>query len=95
MNTFKRLKEFYWPFRIHLIISLIFLLLMTAITVVYPIILQLTIDDVILLGKYEWVPYLALGFIALMIVKGISSYITQYRGDLFGIKAVYKLRNAL
>lgn len=95
MNTFKRLKEFYWPFRSHLIISLIFLLLMTAITVVYPIILQVTIDDVILLGKYEWIPYLALGFIALMLVKGVSSYITQYKGDVFGIKAVYQLRNAL
>lgn len=68
---------------------------MTVVTVVYPIILQLTIDEVVLLGKYEWIPYLALGFIAIMIIKGISSYIHQYRGDLFGITTVYKLRNAL
>ena len=68
---------------------------MTVITVVYPIVLQLTIDEVILLGKYHWIPYLALGFVGLMIIKGIASFINQYQGDLFGIQTVYRLRNAL
>lgn len=95
MNTFKKLKSYYWPFRSHLYVSLIFLLIMTAITVVYPIVLQLTIDEVILLGKYHWIPGLALGFVGLMIVKGIASFINQYQGDLFGIQTVYQLRNAL
>ncbi len=74
---------------------MVFLLLVTAITVVYPIILQLTIDEVVLKGKYNWIPYLALGFIALMAVKGIATYINQYTGDLFGITTVYKMRNSL
>ena len=95
MNTFKKLKEYYWPHRSHLFLSLFFLLIMTVITVVYPIVLQLTIDEVILLGKYHWIPYLALGFIALMVVKGIASYINQYHGDIFGIQTVFHLRNAL
>jgi len=95
VNTFKKLKIYYWPFRFHLFVSLIFLLIMTVITVVYPIVLQLTIDEVILLGKYHWIPYLALGFVGLMIIKGIASFINQYQGDLFGIQTVYRLRNAL
>lgn len=71
------------------------MLLITGITVVYPIILQITIDEVVLGGKYAWVPYLALGFIGIMIIKGAGTYIHQYTGELFGITSVYKLRNAL
>jgi ATP-binding cassette subfamily B protein/subfamily B ATP-binding cassette protein MsbA len=58
-------------------------------------ILQVTIDEVVMGGRYEWIPYLALGFIAIMAVKGVATYIHQYTGDLFGITSVYKLRNAL
>lgn len=95
MNTFKKLDQYYRPFVKYFIWSIVFLLLVTAITTVYPIILQLTIDDVVLGGKYNWVPYLAIGFIILMAIKGLATYINQYYGDLFGIKTVYQLRNAL
>ncbi|RLQ95923.1 ABC transporter ATP-binding protein [Falsibacillus albus] len=95
METFKKLKEFYWPYKKYFITSMVFLLFVTGITVIYPMILQVTIDDVILKGKYDWIPYLALGFIGIMIVKGIATFINQYTGDLFGITSVYNLRNAL
>ncbi|WP_442599324.1 ABC transporter ATP-binding protein [Neobacillus sp. D3-1R] len=95
MNTFKKLKPFYWPYVKYFFWSIAFLMLVTAITVVYPMILQVTIDDVVLGKKYNWVPYLAIGFIILMFIKGIATYINQYYGDMFGIKTVYKLRNSL
>ncbi|MBM7692444.1 ATP-binding cassette subfamily B protein/subfamily B ATP-binding cassette protein MsbA [Peribacillus deserti] len=95
METFKRLKQFYWPYRNYFFISLAFLLLVTGITVLYPIILQITIDDVVLRRKYSWIPILALSFVSLMAVKGFATYINQYLGDLFGIISVYKLRNSL
>ncbi|MCA1059342.1 ABC transporter ATP-binding protein/permease [Rossellomorea aquimaris] len=95
MDTFKKLKAFYWPYKRHFIISMIFLIFVTGITVVYPMILQVTIDDVILQGKYEWIPYLAFGFIGIMAVKGVATFIQQYNGDLFGITSVYRLRNEL
>lgn len=95
MEIFKKLKPYYWPFKKYFIYSIIFLLLVTAITVVYPMILQLTIDEVVLKGKYNWIPYLTIGFIALMAVKGAATYINQYTGDLFGITSVYKMRNSL
>jgi ATP-binding cassette, subfamily B, multidrug efflux pump len=95
MDTFKKLKPYYWPYVKYFIWSIVFLLLVTAITTVYPIILQLTIDEVVLGEKYSWVPYLSIGFIILMAFKGIATYINQYYGDLFGIKTVYKLRNSL
>jgi ATP-binding cassette, subfamily B, multidrug efflux pump len=95
VETFKKLKPYYWPFKKYFIYSLVFLLLVTVITVVYPMILQLTIDEVVLKGKYHWIPYLVIGFVSLMLVKGVSTYINQYTGDLFGITSVYKMRNSL
>ncbi|CAM3804525.1 ABC transporter ATP-binding protein [Aeromicrobium ponti] len=95
METFKKLKQYYWPFKNYFMWSILFLFIVTAITAVYPMILQVTIDEVVMGGKYEWIPYLALGFIAIMAVKGAATYIHQYTGDLFGITSVYKLRNAL
>lgn len=95
LETFKKLKDFYWPCKRYFIWSIVFMFLITGITVVYPIILQVTIDEVVLGGKSEWIPYLAFGFIGIMIIKGLGTYVHQYTGDLFGITSVYKLRNAL
>ncbi|MBS4189042.1 ABC transporter ATP-binding protein [Bacillus sp. FJAT-49705] len=95
MEVFRKLKMYYWPYKGYFFWSIGFLLIVTAVTVVYPMILQITIDEVVIGGKYEWIPYLALGFIGIMIVKGVATFIHQYTGDLFGITSVYKLRNAL
>ncbi|MBM7552935.1 ABC transporter ATP-binding protein [Thalassobacillus pellis] len=95
METFKKLKEFYWPYKKFLLSSLVFLMLVTAITVVYPVILQKTIDDVVAQERYSMIPYLAGAFIMLMLIKGFATYFHQYLGDLFGITSVYKLRDEL
>ncbi|RXI98070.1 ABC transporter ATP-binding protein [Anaerobacillus alkaliphilus] len=95
MKTFLRLKQFYWPYKKYFLGSILFLFFVTAITVVYPVILKVTIDDVILAGNYNLVPYVALGFIGIMVIKGIATYYHQFFGDLFGIKTVYELRNSL
>lgn len=68
---------------------------MTLITVVYPIILQITIDEVVLNDRYELIPYISIVFLGLMVIKGISTFSFQYLGELFGMTSVYKLRNAL
>lgn len=95
METFKKLKQYYWPYKKYFFISTIFLLIVTAITVIYPIVLQLTIDNVIISGQYDWIMPLTIGFMAIMAVKAIATFFQQYTGDLFGIKSVYKLRNVL
>ena len=68
---------------------------MTIITVVYPIILQQTLDEVVLKNRYGLIPYIALVFLVLMIIKGFATYFHQYLGDLFGVATVYELREAL
>ncbi|MFP5108794.1 ABC transporter ATP-binding protein [Neobacillus sp. C211] len=95
MFVLKKLKSFYLPFKRDFIWSLLFMLIVAAITVIYPVILQVTIDDVVLGRQYDWVPWIALGFIALMAVKAFSTFIQHYLADMFGIKSVFMLRNAL
>ncbi|HLR15057.1 MAG TPA: ABC transporter ATP-binding protein [Bacillota bacterium] len=95
MDVFKRLQQFYWPYKKYFIYSLISLLFVTSITVVYPIVLQITIDDVVLKDRFDLIPWIALVFFGLMGIKGIATFIHQYLGDLFGVTAVYKVRESL
>jgi ATP-binding cassette subfamily B multidrug efflux pump len=95
LEIFKKLKEYYWPNKYLFFWSLFMLLVTLLITVAYPIILQQTIDRVITGKQYDLAWTLAGIFIALMVVKGFATYIGQYTGDMFGIRSVYELRNAL
>jgi len=95
LNTFKKLKHFYWPYKKYFIWSIICMLIVTSITVVYPIILQITIDEVVAEQRYGLIPYICGVFLGLMMVKGISTFFFQYLGDLFGMTSVYKLRESL
>ncbi|MDM5316925.1 ABC transporter ATP-binding protein [Fictibacillus sp. b24] len=95
MDTFRRLKDFYWPYKKYFYLSILTLFLVSGITVVYPMVLQFTIDEIIIKGEYSFVPYVAIGFIILMAIKGAATYSHQFYGDLFGISSVYQLRESL
>ncbi|SDC68701.1 ATP-binding cassette, subfamily B/ATP-binding cassette, subfamily B, MsbA [Terribacillus halophilus] len=95
MRIFQKLKEFYWPYRRNFYLSLLFIAIVTAATVVYPIVLQITIDDVVLGNQYGLIPIISAGFIVLMLLKGIANFLQQYLGDLFGVQTVFKMRNSL
>src|SRR5699024_8634165 len=95
MEVLKKLKQFYSPYKKYFISSLFFVLIVTAITVVYPMVLQITIDDVITAGDYDLIPLLSISFILLMAVKGAANFAQQYLGVLFGAHSVYLLLDTL
>ncbi|MBU6080531.1 ABC transporter ATP-binding protein [Allobacillus halotolerans] len=95
MEVFKKLKQFYWPYRWYFFFSIISLVFVAGITVIYPIVLQITIDDVVAKERFQLVPYIALIFVGLMVVKSIATYFNQYLGDLFGISSVYAVRDEM
>ena len=95
LSVFKKLKDFYMPYKKYLIISIIFMIITTAITLVYPILLQQTVDEVILNQRSDIVLFLVIGYFLLMLIKAVATYIQQYTGRLFGIIAMYKLREKL
>lgn len=71
------------------------MLIITVITVVYPVILQITIDEVVAEQRYGLIPYICGAFLGIMMIKGVSTFFFQYLGDLFGMTSVYKLRESL
>ncbi|MFG6149075.1 ABC transporter ATP-binding protein [Halobacillus sp. A5] len=95
MDIFKKLKPFYWPYRSFFFWSVFSLLFVTGITVVYPMVLQITIDDVVMEERYNLIPYICIVFVILMVFKGVATYFHQYLGEYFGIKSVYVLRDEL
>lgn len=95
MDTFKKLQHFYWPHKRRFFLSLFFLIFVTAITVVYPIILQFTIDEVVLGDRYALIPYIAIAFLIAMAFKSLATFFHLYLGDYFGIISVYSIREAL
>ena len=95
METFKRLKHFYWPHKRYFFWSLFFLIFVTALTVVYPIMLQVIIDDVVVGNQTSYIPFIAIAFFAAMSFKALATFFHQYLGDLFGATSVFNLRNTL
>ncbi|MCP8970778.1 ABC transporter ATP-binding protein [Ectobacillus ponti] len=95
METFKKLKQFYLPYQAYFWWSLLCMFLATCITVIYPIVLQYTIDTIITKAEYHFVPYMLSLFAGLMLIKAAATYFQQYVGDMFGIRSVYTLRNEL
>ncbi len=95
MTVFGRLRGYYQPYLGYLWISLTTLGLATALGLIYPYVLKLIIDRVVLGHAYGnlWL-YLAI-ILAAALAKGGCNFAQQYLGQVFGINAAYHLRNDL
>jgi len=80
LDTFRRLKQFFWPHKKSFFLSLFALFFVTAITVVYPIILQVTIDEVVLQEKFNLIPFISIAFLVAMLIKGIAAFFQRFLG---------------
>ncbi|MBD2843680.1 ABC transporter ATP-binding protein [Paenibacillus sp. IB182496] len=95
METFKRLKQFYWPYRKYFLWSVVSLLFATIMTVSYPLILGFIVDELILGDRQDLIGVTVAGLVLVMVLKGLFQYLQQYLGELFGINSVYEMRNRL
>lgn len=95
VEIFRQLKEYYWRYRYLGLASLIFVVLTSALGLVSPHILRLLVDQVMILGHYHKLPYLALGVIGVAVIQGACRYGRRYLGHVFGSNSVSDLRNAL
>lgn len=95
MDVYRKLKEFYWPYRWLGLVSLCCVFLMAAVGLARPNLIRLLVDRVIVGRHYGELPYLALGVVAVAAARGTFHYGRAYLGHVFGANAVYALRNAL
>ncbi|MBM7573661.1 ABC transporter ATP-binding protein [Aquibacillus albus] len=95
MKDFLKIKSFFLPYKRYFILSMLFLVAMTGMGVLAPLLLKYLVDDVILKEQYELVPYVALAVIVVAILKGAFQFLSSYMGHQLGINTVYDLRNSL
>ncbi|MBD2848648.1 ABC transporter ATP-binding protein [Paenibacillus sp. IB182496] len=94
MDVFKQLKDFYWPERKLLAASIVALAVATALGLVYPNLLRVLIDDVLIAEQYQWVPTIALTVVGVIILKASMQFVHGFFGGRLGNRVAYRLRNA-
>jgi ATP-binding cassette subfamily B multidrug efflux pump len=95
MDVFKQLKDFYWLKRKLLFASIFSLICATALGLIYPNLLRILIDDVIMKQQYDRVPMLALFVVGVVTVKGMFQFLSGLAGGRLGNWVAFNLRNAL
>lgn len=95
MDVLRQLKAFYLPERKYLIASILFLMIATALGLVYPNLLKYLIDDVVRPQKFELVPQLALIVVGVISLKALNQFLHGFFGGRLGNRVAYRMRNAL
>lgn len=94
-SVFRQLRKFYRPYLKLLILSLVLLVFATALGLVYPYLLKMIVNRVIIGRQYGQLPLLVMGIVASAVIKGLINFTSQYTGQRFGSYTAFDLRNAL
>ncbi|BBH19681.1 putative ABC transporter ATP-binding protein YknU [Paenibacillus baekrokdamisoli] len=94
MDVFRQLKPYYWDERRNLIASIVCLICATALGLVYPNLLRILIDKVIVPRDFEWVPALSLTVVGVVTFKGGLQFLSGLFGGRLGNRVAFRLRNA-
>ncbi|CAI6058123.1 putative ABC transporter ATP-binding protein [Paenibacillus sp. JJ-100] len=94
MDVLRQLQTYYRERRTYLLVSILFLALATALGLVYPNLLRILIDDVIVARNFEDVPILALTVLGVVILKAGLQFLHGFFGGRLGNHLAYRLRNA-
>ncbi|PYE51269.1 ABC transporter ATP-binding protein [Paenibacillus barcinonensis] len=94
MDVLRQLQTFFWEKRTYLLVSILFLAIATALGLVYPNLLRILIDDVIIPRNFEDVPMLALTVLGVVILKAGMQFLHGFFGGRLGNYLAYRLRNA-
>ncbi|ETT32836.1 ABC transporter ATP-binding protein [Paenibacillus sp. FSL K6-1122] len=94
MDVLRQLQTFFWEKRTYLFVSILFLALATALGLVYPYMLRILIDDIIVPRTFEDVPIIALTVLGVVILKAGMQFLHGFFGGRLGNFLAYRLRNA-
>jgi ATP-binding cassette subfamily B multidrug efflux pump len=95
VDVFRQLKQFYWPERRLMFVSICCLMITTALGLVYPNLLRYLIDDVIGKSQFNLVPRLSLLVVLVVSVKALFQFLHGFSGGRVGNRVAYSMRNAL
>ncbi|GIO10932.1 putative ABC transporter ATP-binding protein YknU [Cohnella xylanilytica] len=94
MDVFRGLKAFFWQDKGFLLGSVLGLAAATALGLVYPLLLRVLIDDMIVPGEFDGLVALALLAVGIVVLKAGCQYVHGFSGGRLGNRLAYRLRNA-
>lgn len=94
MDVLRQLQGFFRERRHYLLLSILCLAIATALGLVYPTLLRLLIDDVIVPREFDAVPILALSALGVVVLKAGMQFLHGFFGGRLGNFLAYRLRNA-
>jgi ATP-binding cassette subfamily B multidrug efflux pump len=95
VDVFRQLKQFYWPERRLMFVSICCLMITTALGLIYPNLLRYLIDDVINKSQFNLVPRLSLLVVLVVSTKALFQFLHGFSGGRVGNRVAYSMRNAL
>jgi len=94
LDVFRGLKAFFWQDKGFLLGAVLGLAAATALGLVYPLLLRVLIDDMIIPGEFDGLVALALLAVGIVILKAGCQYVHGFSGGRLGNRLAYRLRNA-
>lgn len=94
-SVFRRLREYYHPYLNLLGLSMLLLVFATGLSLVYPYLLKMIVNRVIIGHQYSELPFLVSAILVAAVIKGVFTFASQYSGQRFGSYTAFDLRNAL
>lgn len=88
-------RQFYRPYLPYLFVSLVLLVFTTGLALMYPYLLKLIVNQVILQHKYNELLTLSSGILLAALIKGFFNFGQGYLAQVFGSKTAFDLRNTL
>ena len=95
MRTIRRLLTFakrYWH---GILLSTLCLFAVTGLDLLTPQLVRLIIDEGLKKGRFDLLPYLALGIVAIAVVRGVFWFGQQYLTEYIAHRTIYDIRNRL
>jgi len=92
---FKKFISYYKPFKKELILDLMASLISSMLSICYPIITRLMLNDFIPNKKYNMIVYAGLGVLFIYIVRLALRYYVSYAGHMMGVRMQVNMRKDL
>ncbi|HOK64599.1 MAG TPA: ABC transporter ATP-binding protein [Bacillota bacterium] len=95
MSVLRRLLKFVAPYWKRYALALVFLLAISGLNLLQPMVIGWVVDGVLAAEKYDLLLYAGLAIFGMAAVKGIIQYLQRFNMAYAGQKVVFDIRNTL
>ncbi len=95
MSVLSRLLKFAAPYWKRYVLAFIFLLAISGLTLLQPMVIRWVVDSVLATESYDLLIYGALAIVGVAALKGVIQYLQRFNMAYAGQKVIFDIRNTL